>query len=214
MPLGGWATIGLTVASGVMGAESSKSSQKAAERARQQQIDEMAKQKAEGEALIAKAEAKRKPYEQMVQDYMFTNKADVKTANMLQRQADAQRRNIDRSLATAYSPGLALGANREIGFNLGTSLTAAQVQEDINRTKMAMNLSQQTDPLLQARLALSGQNSQGMQNIYSQDYSSNMRMAEAGAKVLSDSISGLAKTDWSKVSGLGSTPTVPKPVTS
>jgi hypothetical protein len=204
MPLGGWATIGLTVASGVMGAESSKSSQKAAERARQQQEAELARQKAEGQAFIDKAEAKRKPYEQMVQDYMFTNKADVKTANVLQRQADAQRRNIDRSLATAYSPGLALGANRQIGMNLGTSLTAAQIQEDDNRTKMAMNLYQQTDPLLQARLALSNQNSQGMQNIYSQDYSSNMRMAEAGAKVLSDSVSSLAKTDWTKVKGIGS----------
>lgn len=214
MPLGGWATIGLTVASGVMGAESSKSSQKAAERARQQQEAELAKQKAEGEALIEKAEAKRKPYEQMVQDYMFTNKADVKTANVLQRQADAQRRNIDRSLATAYSPGLAFGANRQIGMNLGTSLTAAQIQEDDNRTKMAMNLSQQNDPFLQARLALSNQNSQGMQNILSQDYSSNMRMAEAGAKVLSDSVSGLAKTDWTKVKGIGGTPPVPKPVTS
>jgi len=61
-----------------MGAESSKSSQKAAERARQQQEAELARQKAEGQAFIDKAEAKRKPYEQMVQDYMFTNKADCK----------------------------------------------------------------------------------------------------------------------------------------
>lgn len=212
MPLGGWATIGLTVAGGVMGAESSKSAQKAAENAKQQQMAEIAKQRAEGEAMIAKAEAKRKPYEQMVQDYLFSNKADVKTANMLQRQASAQQRAVDRSLATAYSPGLAASAQRGIGFNLGNALTAAQIQEDQNRRQMAFGLAQQVDPLLQARLALSGQSSAAMQNIYSQDYAGNMKMAEAGAQALSSSIGSLAKTDWSKVSGMGGTPKVAAPV--
>lgn len=210
MPLGGWATIGLTVAGGVMGADSAKSGQKAAENAKQQQMAEIAKQKAEGEALIAKAEAKRKPYEQMVQDYLFSNKADVKTANSLQRQASAQQRAVDRSLATAYSPGLAASAQRGIGFNLGNSLTSAQIQEDVNRRNMGMQLSQQVDPFLQARLGLSGQNSSAMQGLYAQDVSSNMAMAQQGSQALSSSISSLAKTDFSKVSNpFASTPVTP-----
>jgi len=213
---------GIAIVGMGMSASQSSKAQKDAERARNQQQQEIAKARAEGEGLIAKAEAKRKPYEQMVQDYLFTNKADVKTANTLQRQASAQQRAIDRSLATSYSPGLAAGAQRGIGFNLGNALTSAQIQEDVNRRNMGMQLSQQVDPFLQARLSLSGQQSQGMQSLYAQDYSTNMGLAQAGAEGVAAGFQSLAKLDYSKFGGMGNkttttgtspTTTTPTPIT-
>jgi hypothetical protein len=187
---------GIAIVGMGMSASQSSKAGKAAEKAQQQQMDMMNQQRSEANAAIEKAEAKRKPYEQMMNDYLFSNKADVKTNNMLQRQASAQQRSIDRSMATAFSPGLAASAMRQNQFNLGNAVTSAQIQEDVNRRNIGMQMSQQVDPLLQTKLNTSNQYFSGMGQMYGQQANTMTQASAAAAQGVAQGMQSLSGLNY------------------